>query len=254
MLGNVLCTSKLYRRFFAVEIPDCDDAEVYTKVLCLMYCEDFQHRLMREDINMALFKFLQERSSVASMQPFPRSTWAACIASLTLRLRSRASAEVSAQHAAKKHRHLDVNTLRGHTDSVTSLQFFNDGWNQATVCADGVVRIFRIDDTSSKSFKILRMDLLAGAHPTVVAFSEGSSSVVVAAQPLLGSSLYMYADVSAPPTVENKKQGKLSPPEIKWSHSKMHGKESVLNLAAAHATYGSGDGCTILLHYTNFLL
>jgi WD40 repeat protein len=91
------------------------------------------------------------------------------------------------------------------------------------------------------------MDLPAGAHPTAVAFSEGSSSVVVAAQPLLGSSLYMYADVSAPPTVENKKQGKLSPPEIKWSHSKIHGKESVLNLAAARATYGSGDGSTILI-------
>jgi transducin beta-like protein 2 len=95
--------------------------------------------------------------------------------------------------------------------------------------------------------RILRMDLPTGAHPTAVAFSEGSSSVVVAAQPLLGSSLYMYADVSAPPTAENKKQGKLSPPEIKWSHSKIHGKGSVLNLAAAHATYGSGDGSTILI-------
>jgi transducin beta-like protein 2 len=90
------------------------------------------------------------------------------------------------------------------------------------------------------------MDLPAGAHPTAVAFSEGSSSVV-AAQPLLGSSLYMYADVSAPPTAENKKQGKLSPPEIRWSHSKIHGKESVLNLAATGATYGSGDGSTIVI-------
>lgn len=87
----------------------------------------------------------------------------------------------------------------------------------------------------------------AGAHPTAVAFSEGSSSVVVAAQALLGSSLYMYADVSAPPTAENKRQGKLSPPEIKWSHPKIHGKESVLNLAAACATHGSGDGSTIII-------
>nr|AIN39802.1 hypothetical protein [Zoysia matrella] len=149
--------------------------------------------------------------------------------------------------AAKKHHHLDVNTLRGHTDSVTALHFSNDGCNLATVCADGAVRIFRIDDTSSKSFKILRINLPAGAHPTAVAFSEGSSSVVVAAQALLGSSLYMYADVSAPPTAANKQQGKLSPPEIKWSHSKIHGKESVLNLAAACATYGCGDGSTILI-------
>ncbi|KAK3145416.1 hypothetical protein QOZ80_3BG0252580 [Eleusine coracana subsp. coracana] len=149
--------------------------------------------------------------------------------------------------AVKKHHHLDVNTLRGHTDSVTALHFSSDGRNLATVCADGAVRIFRIDDTSSKSFKILRINLPAGAHPTAVAFSEGSSSVVVAAQALLGSSLYMYADVSAPPTAANKQQGKISPPEIKWSHSKIHGKESVLNFAAAHATYGSGDGSTIII-------
>ncbi|PWZ52728.1 Transducin beta-like protein 2 [Zea mays] len=149
--------------------------------------------------------------------------------------------------AAKKHHHLDVNTLRGHTDSVTALAFSNDACNLVTVCADGAIRVFRIDDTSSKSFKILRINLPAGAHPTAVTFSEGSSSVVVAAQALLGSSLYMYADVSAPPTAENKLQGKLSPPEIKWSHPKIHGKESVLNLAAARATHGSGDGSTIII-------
>ncbi|CAN6291009.1 unnamed protein product [Urochloa humidicola] len=149
--------------------------------------------------------------------------------------------------AAKKHHHLDVNTLRGHTDSVTALHFSNDGANLATVCADGAVRVFRIDDTSSKSFKILRINLPAGAHPTGVAFAEGSSSVVVAAQALLGSSLYMYADVSAPPTAQNKQQGKLSPPEIKWSHQKIHGKESVINLAAACANHGPGDGSTIII-------
>lgn len=149
--------------------------------------------------------------------------------------------------AAKKHHHFDLNTLRGHTDGVTALDFSSDGSNLATVCADGAVRVFRIDDASSKSFKILRINLPAGAHPTAIAFSEGSSSVVVAAQALLGSSLYMYADVSAPPTAGNKQQGKLSPPEIKWDHKKIHGKESVLNLAAARATHGTGDGSTIVI-------
>jgi WD40 repeat protein len=115
------------------------------------------------------------------------------------------------------------------------------------VCADGAVRVFRVDDVSSKSFKILRINLPAGAHPTAIAFSQGASSVVVAAQALLGSSLYMYADVGAPPAGGNKQQGKLSPPEIKWEHRKIHGKESVLNLAAARATYGTGDGSTILI-------
>lgn len=32
----------------------------------------------------------------------------------------------------KKHHHLDVNTLRGHTDSVTALHFSSDGRNLAT--------------------------------------------------------------------------------------------------------------------------
>lgn len=95
--------------------------------------------------------------------------------------------------------------------------------------------------------RILRINLPAGAHPTAIAFSQGASSVVVAAQALLGSSLYMYADVGAPPAGGNKQQGKLSPPEIKWEHRKIHGKESVLNLAAARATYGTGDGSTILI-------
>ncbi|VAH96412.1 unnamed protein product [Triticum turgidum subsp. durum] len=151
------------------------------------------------------------------------------------------------KEAAKKHHHLDVNTLRGHTDCVTALDFSTDACNLATVCADGVVRVFRIDDASSKSFKILKINLPAGAHPTAIAYSEGSSSVVVAAQALLGSSLYMYADVGAPPTGGNKQQGKLSPPEIKWDHKKIHGKESVLNLAAARATHGTGDGSTIVI-------
>uniref|UniRef100_A0A0D9W1M2 Uncharacterized protein n=1 Tax=Leersia perrieri TaxID=77586 RepID=A0A0D9W1M2_9ORYZ len=157
------------------------------------------------------------------------------------------AAAAADKDAAKKHHHLDVNTLRGHTDSVTALHFSDDGCNLATVCADGAVRVFRVDDVSSKSFKILRINLPAGAHPTAVAFSEGASSVVVAAQALLGSSLYMYADVGAPPVGGNKQQGKLSPPEIKWEHRKIHGKESVLNLAAARATYGTGDGSTILI-------
>ena len=102
-------------------------------------------------------------------------------------------------------------------------------------------------DMCGYACRILRINLPAGAHPTGVAFSEGSSSVVVAAQALLGSSFYMYADVSALPTVQNKQQGKLSPPEIKWSHQKIHGKESVLNLAAAQATHGPGDGGTIII-------
>lgn len=134
-----------------------------------------------------------------------------------------------------------MNTLKGHGDAVTALCFSPDGLNLATVCDDGIVRIFRIVDASSKSFKLLRLNLPAGAHPTAIAFSEGETSVVVAAQTLSGSSLYMYADVSAP-----KQQAKIPHPEIKWEHHKVHDRRSVLTLVGASATFGSGDGSTIL--------
>ncbi|XP_020096317.1 transducin beta-like protein 2 [Ananas comosus] len=143
----------------------------------------------------------------------------------------------------KKHHPLDVNTLKGHSDSVTALAFSSDGRNLTTACADGVVRVFRIDDASSKSFKMLRLNLPAGAHPTAIAFSEGATSVVVAAQTLSGSSLYMYADVSNKPAGQ---EIKILPPDVKWEHHKIHAEKSVLNLTAACATYGSGDGSTII--------
>ncbi|WOL09673.1 transducin beta-like protein 2 [Canna indica] len=146
----------------------------------------------------------------------------------------------------RKHHHLDVNTLKGHGDSVTSLCFSSDGRNLATACADGAIRVFRLDDASSKSFKFLKINLPAGAHPTAIAFSEGSSSVVVAAQMLSGSTLFMYGGVGAKPSGDSKQQAKLPVPEVKWEHQKIHDQSSVLNLSAASATYGSADGSTII--------
>lgn len=90
---------------------------------------------------------------------------------------------------------------------------------------------------------MLRLNLPAGAHPTAIAFSEGATSVVVAAQTLSGSSLYMYADVSNKPAGQ---EIKILPPDVKWEHHKIHAEKSVLNLTAACATYGSGDGSTII--------
>ncbi|KAI3866710.1 hypothetical protein MKX03_006558 [Papaver bracteatum] len=92
------------------------------------------------------------------------------------------------------HHPLDVNTLKGHGDSVTALCFSSDGRNLPTACADGIVRIFKLDDALSKSFKFLRINLPAGGQPTAVAFSDGASPVVVSSQNLSGSSLYMYGD------------------------------------------------------------
>ncbi|KAG0503052.1 hypothetical protein HPP92_003124 [Vanilla planifolia] len=146
----------------------------------------------------------------------------------------------------KRHHPLDVNTLKGHVDAVTALCFSSDGRYLATTSLDGVVRIFTVDDPCSKSFKILRINLPAGAHPNGIAFSEGASSLVVAAQILSGSSLYMYGDVILKPAGDcNKQQAKVPAPEIKWEHHKIHGMRSVLTLVGVPATYGTGDGSVI---------
>lgn len=157
----------------------------------------------------------------------------------------------SHSHAAdkdqtKRHHPLDVNTLKGHGDAVTAICFSPDSRNLATSCADGVVRVFKLDDASSKSFKFLRINLPAGSHPTAIAFSDGESSLVVAAQNLSGSSLYMYGEGTTKSNSETKQQAKLPLPEIKWEHHKVHGKKAILTLVGTTASYGSADGSTII--------
>lgn len=93
--------------------------------------------------------------------------------------------------------------------------------------------------------RVLKINLPAGAHPTAVVFSEGASSVVVAAQVLSGSSLYMYGDVTTKPSGDGR-PGKLPSPELKWEHQKIHDQKSVLMMSAVASTYGSGDGSTIV--------
>ncbi|GMY09363.1 transducin beta-like protein 2 [Fagus crenata] len=146
----------------------------------------------------------------------------------------------------KRHHPLDLNTLKGHSDAVTGLCFSSDARSLATVCADGVVRIFKVDDASSKSFKFLRINLPAGGHPTAVAFSDDTSSIVVAFDTLNGSSLYMYGDEKPNVPNETKQQPKLPLPEIKWENCKVHEKKSILTLVGTTASYGSADGSTIL--------
>ncbi|KAF3440249.1 hypothetical protein FNV43_RR18532 [Rhamnella rubrinervis] len=110
---------------------------------------------------------------------------------ITRKLR-KAHSHASDKDQNKRHHPLDVNTLKGHGDAVTGLCFSSDGRSLATACADGVIRVFKLEDASSKSFKFLRINLPAGGHPTALAFSEGASSIVVASQTLSGCSLYLY--------------------------------------------------------------
>ncbi|KAM7276058.1 hypothetical protein ACFE04_017924 [Oxalis oulophora] len=143
----------------------------------------------------------------------------------------------------KRHHPLDLNTLKGHGDAVTGLCFSSDAHSLATACADGIIRVFKLDDASSKSFKFLRINLPPGGHPMGVLFCDNSSSVVVASQTMSGCSLYMYGEEKPNGTNEAKQQSK---PEIKWEQHKIHGNKSVLTLVGTNATYGSADGSTIV--------
>ncbi|KAK9273364.1 hypothetical protein L1049_018173 [Liquidambar formosana] len=146
----------------------------------------------------------------------------------------------------KRHHPLDVNTLKGHGDSVTGLCFSSDGRSLATACADGVIRVFKLDDASSKSFKFLRINVPAGGHPAALAFSDNASSLVVASQTLSGCSLYMYGEEKPKNDNESNQQSKLPLPEIKWENHKVHDKRAILTLVGSTASYGSADGSTII--------
>ncbi|XP_031374004.1 transducin beta-like protein 2 [Punica granatum] len=157
----------------------------------------------------------------------------------------------SHSHAAdkdqnKRHHPLDVNTLKGHADAVTGLCFSSDGRSLATACADSVIRVFKLDDASNKSFKFLRINLPAGGHPTAVAFADDASSIVVASQAFSGSSIYMYGEEKPKTTTGDKQQTKLPLPEIKWEHHKVHDKRAILTLSGATASYGTADGSTVI--------
>ncbi|THU54884.1 hypothetical protein C4D60_Mb11t00760 [Musa balbisiana] len=211
-------------------------------VLILLFFADYLRRKRAEISTIAAAQSPQQPDATKP----PPSSSSSAVASKKTHRQKHHSHSATDKDQNRKHHHLDVNTLKGHSDSVTAICFSSDGHSLATACADGAIRVFRLDDASSKSFKFLRLNLPAGAHPTAVAFSEGSSSVVVAAQMLSGSSLFMYGDVGPKPSAEGKQQAKLPLPEIKWEHQKIHDQGSVLNLSAVPATYGTADGSIII--------
>ncbi|KAF8053496.1 hypothetical protein N665_1410s0002 [Sinapis alba] len=142
----------------------------------------------------------------------------------------------------QRHHPLDLNTLKGHGDSVNALCFSSDGKSLATACGDGVIRVFKLDDASSKSFKFLRINLPAGGHPTAVSFADDASSIVVSCHTMSGSSLYMYGEEKQ----KEEHQSKLPLPSIKWERHNIHDKRSVLTISGATSTYGTADGSTVI--------
>jgi hypothetical protein len=55
-------------------------------------------------------------------------------------------------------------------------------------------------------FRFLRINLPARGHPSVVAFADDATSVVVACNALSGSSLYMYGEEKPKVTGDSKQQ------------------------------------------------
>lgn len=96
-------------------------------------------------------------------------------------------------------------------------------------------------------YRLLRINLPAGAHPTAITFSDGASTVVVAAQVLSGSSLYAYGDVSLKPAGEGHQQVRPSLPETKWEHHKVHDQRSMITLFGTKACYGTADRSTVIV-------
>lgn len=154
----------------------------------------------------------------------------------------------SADKDLNKRRHpLDLNTLKGHGDSVTGLCFSPDASNLATACVDRVLRVFKLDDASNKSFKFLKINLPAGSQKFSVAYADEKSSIAVACDTISGSSIYMYDEEKPKGDTGASQQSKLPLPEIKWEHHKVHGPRAVITLCSSKATYGSADGSSIIV-------
>ncbi|KAG0555738.1 hypothetical protein KC19_11G000500 [Ceratodon purpureus] len=146
-----------------------------------------------------------------------------------------------------RHHHLELNTLKGHGDAVTAIAFTSNGRGLATACADRVIRVFKLDDVSGKSFKFLRINLPSGSScPTKVAFGQGSSQLVIATEDISGTGLCMYASASGGAASVVKEQGKPTQPEIKWELKNVHDKKGIVSLVGAPASFGSGNGGVIL--------
>jgi WD40 repeat protein len=147
----------------------------------------------------------------------------------------------------QRHHHLEINTLKGHTDAVTGIAFSSNGRGIASACADRVIRVFKLDDISAKSFKFLRLNLPSGSNcPTKIAFGHGSSQLVIATEGMSGTGLCMYSSASGEAATAAKEQGKPALPEMKWELKNVHDKKGLVSLVSSPVTFGSGNGGVIL--------
>ncbi|RZC56048.1 hypothetical protein C5167_014910 [Papaver somniferum] len=143
-------------------------------------------------------------------------------------------------------RSLFLNYLSGHKEPITAICFSSDGLKLATGCADGVVRIFKLDNILCRSFKFKGISLPTGGVPTAVAFSDGASSVVAAAQHGYGSCLYIYDDGNP---ANQKKHPFCKPPfpEFKWLQTEVDETKAFVTLAGTTARYDTTGGSPFIV-------
>ncbi|XP_002967374.2 uncharacterized protein LOC9635402 [Selaginella moellendorffii] len=147
-----------------------------------------------------------------------------------------------------RHR-LELNAIKGHVDAITGIAFSSNSRGLATACADRVVRIFKLDDPTSKNLHVLRLNVPLGTVPTGVAFGDGpgAAQIVVATQDINGSGLLMFGAPEGKGAAQAREQGKVPPPEIKWRKTQIHDRRNVLTCVGARCEYGSGDGESVLI-------
>lgn len=94
--------------------------------------------------------------------------------------------------------------------------------------------------------RFLRLNIPSGSIPTHVVFGEGAAQLVVACQNISGAGLYMFGTGEGKAAALAREQGKLPLPEIKWDKQQIHGKQNILTLVNATASYGTGDNSIIV--------
>eukprot|EP00252_Welwitschia_mirabilis_P017012 TRINITY_DN3782_c0_g1_i1.p1 TRINITY_DN3782_c0_g1~~TRINITY_DN3782_c0_g1_i1.p1 ORF type:complete len:440 (-),score=93.50 TRINITY_DN3782_c0_g1_i1:471-1790(-) len=193
------------------------------------------------------FYLKQKRNEIKTVAQLPSETTTSKQSKSVTKSTNVKKLHADKAQARKQHHSLDLNTLKGHTDAVNWLCFSSDGKSLATACADRVVRVFKLDNISSKSFQFLRINIPSGNHPVAVAFCKDASKIIVGNQKFSSSSLCMYEVATHKPSKDSNQQSKLPAPEIKWEHNNIHRNKAIITLFGTSATYGTADGSTVLV-------
>ncbi|KAK9819711.1 hypothetical protein WJX72_001552 [[Myrmecia] bisecta] len=134
--------------------------------------------------------------------------------------KAKASSALPAAGTATHHP-LYLNTLKGHVDTVNGLAFSPTGTAIATACEDRALRIFKLEDVTSKSIGFRRKNLTRG--PVDVGFGASDDELVAVTKGTLdAAALSMYISKA------NQKSGEGSVLEPVWEVDNVHAGDAAL--------------------------